>query len=31
MQLTFLIQFKDLGRPDNYIEHKKNKIEVEKI
>ena len=29
MQLIFLIDFKNLGKPDNHIQHEKNEIRVE--
>ena len=29
MQSTFLIEFKDLGKPDNHVQCERNGIEVE--
>ena len=31
MQLTFFVEFKSLGRPDNHVQRSKNGIEVEWI
>ena len=28
MQLTFFVEFRNLGKPDNYMQYGKNKIEI---